>query len=433
MTRRELTSIHRRLFWRILFASLVAAGLFATVVIVRSERRISEIAMDRAVQGLAAFQQQLEIVARQQGGLSPSAIQQCADQAVSLRPEYHYGRYIAIRISDTAGKLLARYTDVGDPAAAAAEKLVSETSAGSATGSLTSRVIRLNGQYGVLVSLPLRIESIGFQARVVGVFAESAEERSRVRKQSLTTAMVTAGLVLAVGGLLYPIMRQLMARVTAVSLDLLDSNLAMIQVLGSAIAKRDSDTDAHNCRVTIYSVRLGEARRLGMHAMHALIKGALLHDVGKIGVSDGILLKPGRLTDDEFKEMRRHVEYGYDIVGPVRWLSDACDVVRHHHEKYDGSGYDGKLSNGQIPLAARIFAIADVFDALTSRRPYKEPMTVAQAMDVLRQGRGTHFDPELIDVFEPLADSLFKEANESDEHARQSLSAIMDRYFRSGT
>src|SRR5690606_25377678 len=114
----------------------------------------------------------------------------------------------------------------------------------------------------------------------------------------------------------------------------------------------------------------------GMHAMHALIKGALLHDVGKIGVSDGILLKPGRLTDDEFKEMRRHVEYGYDIVGPVRWLSDACDVVRHHHEKYDGSGYDGKLSNGQIPLAARIFAIADVFDALTSRRPYKEPMTV---------------------------------------------------------
>ena len=111
MTRRELTSIHRRLFRRILLASLVAAGLFAAVVIVRSEERISEIAADRAVQGLASFEQQLEIVAKQEGGLSPSAIQQCIDRAVSQRPEYHYGRYIAVRISDAEGKLLARYAD----------------------------------------------------------------------------------------------------------------------------------------------------------------------------------------------------------------------------------------------------------------------------------------------------------------------------------
>lgn len=89
--------------------------------------------------------------------------------------------------------------------------------------------------------------------------------------------------------------------------------------------------------------------------------------------------------------MRRHVQYGFDIVGPVRWLSDARDIVRYHHEKYDGGGYDGGLSSRQIPLAARIFAVADVFDALTSRWPYKEPMTVAEALNILRQGRGTHF------------------------------------------
>lgn len=433
MTRRELASIHRRLFRRVLVASLAAAGLFAAIVVVRSEERVSEIAADRAVQGLAFFRQQLEIAARQEGGLSPSAIQQCADRVVALRPEFHCGQYIAIRISDPAGTLLARYTDAGHPAATAAEHLVSEAAAEPATESLTDRVIRLNGQHGVVVSLPLEIESIGFRARVVGVFAESAEERSRVRRQSLITALVTACLVLAVGGLIYPIVRQLMGRVTAVSLDLLDSNLAMIQVLGSAIAKRDSDTDAHNCRVTIYSVRLGEALHLGADGMQALIKGALLHDVGKIGICDRILLKPGRLTDDEFAEMRRHVEYGFDIVGPVRWLSDAGDVVRYHHEKYDGSGYDGGLSEGRIPLPARVFAIADVFDALTSRRPYKEPMTVAQALDTLRQGRGTHFDPELLRTFEPMADSMFREANESDEQARRALDAIMDRYFRTET
>jgi HD-GYP domain-containing protein (c-di-GMP phosphodiesterase class II) len=433
MTRRELASIHRRLFRRILLASLVAAGVFAAMVMARSEERISEIAADRAVQGLASFEQQLEIVAKQDGGLSPSAVQQCVDRAVAQRPEYHYGRYIAIRISDLEGRLLAGYTDRSHAAAAMAETLVAQPASGGGTESLSRRVIRLDGQHGVLVSVPLQIVSIGFRAKVIGVFAESEEERSRVRKQSLLTAMAVAGLVLAVGGLLYPIVRQLMGRVTAVSLDLLDSNLAMIQVLGSAIAKRDSDTDTHNCRVTIYSVRLGESLHLGMEEMHGLIKGALLHDVGKIGVSDRILLKPGRLTEDEFREMRKHVEYGFDIVGPVRWLSDAAAVVRYHHEKCDGSGYGGGLNGQQIPLVARIFAIADVFDALTSRRPYKEPMTVGEALQVLRQGRGTHFDPDLLDAFEPIAESIYREANESEEQARRSLETIMGQYFRSET
>jgi HD-GYP domain-containing protein (c-di-GMP phosphodiesterase class II) len=433
MTRRELTSIHRRLFRRVLLASLVAAAAFAAVVIALSAQRISEIAADRAVQGLASFQQQLEIIAKQEGGLSPEAIQRCVDAAILHRPEFHYGQYIAIQITDAERKPLARYTDTGHPAAAAAETLVAKSASEPGADALIRRVIRLDGRHGVLVSVPLQIASVGFRAKATGVFAESEEERSRVRKQSLLTALAVAGLVLAVSALLYPIMRQLMGRVTAVSLDLLDSNLAMIQVLGSAIAKRDSDTDTHNCRVTICSVRLGEALHLGMDTMHTLIKGALLHDVGKIGVSDRILLKPGRLTEDEFAEMRKHVRYGSDIVGPVRWLSDAGDVVRYHHEKYDGSGYDSGLNSREIPLAARIFAIADVFDALTSRRPYKEPMAVLEALRILREGRGTHFDPNLLDTFEPIAESIYWEANESEEHARRSLETIMDRYFRSET
>ena len=294
MTRKELGSIHRRLFRRILLASSAAAGVFAAIVFVRSEESISEIAADRGVQGLAAFQQQLEIVAKQEGSLSPSSIQQRIDQSMSQRPEYHYGRYIAVQIRDIQGKPLAQYTDRSHPAATAAETLIAESATKPGTDSLTQRLIRLAGQHCVLVTVPLKIESIGFRARVVGVFAESQQERSRVRRQSLVTALAVAGLVLAVSGLLYPIMLQLMRRITSVSLDLLDSNLAMIQVLGSAIAKRDSDTDAHNCRVTIYSVRLGEAIGLGIDPMRSLVKGALLHDVGKIGVSDKILLKPGR-------------------------------------------------------------------------------------------------------------------------------------------
>jgi len=115
--------------------------------------------------------------------------------------------------------------------------------------------------------------------------------------------------------------------------------------------------------------------------------------------------------------MRRHVRHGFDIVGPVRWLADAGDVVRYHHEKYDGSGYDRRLSGRQIPLAARVFAIADVFDALTSQRPYKKPMAVAEALSVLRQSRGSHFDPDLLDKFRAYRGVHLSEANESDERA----------------
>ena len=110
--------------------------------------------------------------------------------------------------------------------------------------------------------------------------------------------------------------------------------------------------------------------------MRALLKGAFLHDVGKLGIRDAILLKPGKLDAAEFGEMKRHVAHGLDIIERSSWLRDATAVVGHHHEKWDGSGYGTGSAARQIPLPARIFAVADVFDALTSRRPYKEPLSV---------------------------------------------------------
>jgi putative nucleotidyltransferase with HDIG domain len=262
-----------------------------------------------------------------------------------------------------------------------------------------------------------------------GVFAEPEEERSRTRWRAVWAALAVVGLVLAVAAVQYPILLQLVRRITGMSVDLLDSNLATIQVLGSAIAKRDSDTDAHNCRVTIYALRLAEAVGIEADAARDLIKGSLLHDVGKIGVSDKILLKPGRLTDAETREMHKHVRYGVEIVEPSRWLAEAGDVVRNHHEKYDGSGYDDGLRGDRIPLVARIFAIADVFDALTSRRPYKEAIAVPEAVRILREGRGTHFDPRLLDAFEPIAGPLYERVSQSEEGARLELDEIVAHYF----
>lgn len=150
-------------------------------------------------------------------------------------------------------------------------------------------------------------------------------------------------------------------------------------------------------------------------AMHALILGAFLHDVGKIGISDNILLKPGRLSEDEFAMMRRHVALGVDIISASDWLACARAVVECHHEKYDGSGYLQGLKGEAIPLAARIFALVDVFDALTSRRPYKEPLSLAEALAIIERDAGSHFDPALAKVFAEVVPPLYHELAQATE------------------
>jgi putative nucleotidyltransferase with HDIG domain len=211
---------------------------------------------------------------------------------------------------------------------------------------------------------------------------------------------------------------------------LLEANLEILKVLGSAIAKRDSDTDAHNYRVTIYAVRLAEHVGLPVPEIQSLIKGAFLHDVGKIGIRDDVLLKPGRLTEDESAVMRQHVDHGVDIVCRAAWLQDALAVVASHHEQYDGAGYPRRMPGEEIPQAARIFAIVDVFDALLSARPYKEAMPLWRVVQTLQQGRGTHFDPYLLDRFLEIAPTLQEElAPCSTGQLRGAVQAINERYF----
>ena len=192
----------------------------------------------------------------------------------------------------------------------------------------------------------------------------------------------------------------------AAALGVLKGNLEMASVLGAAIAKRDSDTGDHNFRVTLYAIKLGEAVGLDANAMRQLIHGAFLHDVGKIGISDNILLKPGKLSDEEFAIMRTHVALGVDIIAKSDWLQGAREVIEGHHEKFDGKGYLRGLKGEEIPLNARIFAIVDVFDALTSRRPYKEPMSLDTALGIIQKDAGTHFDPKLVTTFLEIAPAM---------------------------
>ena len=189
--------------------------------------------------------------------------------------------------------------------------------------------------------------------------------------------------------------------------ELLQSNINTLISLGNAIAKRDSDTGNHNYRVTYYSIKIAQKLNLPKEKIKSLIKGAFLHDIGKIAISDTILLKPAKLTDDEFKKMKTHTIKGVEIIQNNPWLKDTKEIILYHHEKVDGSGYPYGLKGDEIPYITRIFTVADVFDALTSKRPYKKSFSLEESMKIIRDDARTHFDKEIIDVFEKIYEKMY--------------------------
>lgn len=272
----------------------------------------------------------------------------------------------------------------------------------------------------VQILVPLPSKTGGNAGYFEGVFVVDRETILEFRGQLRRTLAAVLFAVLATTILLYPVIIGLNRDVMRFSQEVLRGNLEMASVLGAAIAKRDSDTGEHNFRVTLYAIRLAEAVSLPAGEMRQLILGAFLHDVGKIGISDNILLKPGKLTADEFAIMRTHVALGVDIVEQSNWLQGARAVIEGHHEKFDGSGYPKGLSGSNIPLNARIFAIVDVFDALTSRRPYKEPMPPEVAVGIIHKDAGTHFDPKLVELFVDIAPVLHAAIGTANEAELQS-------------
>ena len=166
-----------------------------------------------------------------------------------------------------------------------------------------------------------------------------------------------------------------------------------------ALDLRDNETEGHTLRVTEMTVELAQAMGFGDEELVNVRRGALLHDIGKIGVSDTILHKPGPLTDEEWVVMRKHTEYGQRFLSSIHFLQPAVDIPYCHHEKWDGSGYPQGLKGEEIPLAARLFAAVDVWDALRSDRPYKKAWPEEKAIRLLKDSAGSHFDPAVIDAF----------------------------------
>ena len=192
--------------------------------------------------------------------------------------------------------------------------------------------------------------------------------------------------------------------------ELRETRLQIVQRLGRAAEYKDNETGMHVIRMSHFSQLLALAAGCSPAWAEDLLNAAPMHDVGKIGIPDAVLRKPGPLDADEWATMRRHPEIGAEIIGehPSGVLQLAREIALAHHEKWDGSGYPRGLAGEAIPLSARIVAIADVFDALTTRRPYKEPWPVQEAMNHIAAQAGKHFDPALVALFAPLLPQLLE-------------------------
>ncbi|MGE5547017.1 MAG: HD-GYP domain-containing protein [Solirubrobacterales bacterium] len=427
MSRRR--GLHRNLARRLLIGGLAVAAAIGGLTLFADIERIDDSIVDLAVAEAGRLSPLLPGDLTSLDATGRAAVDATLEGFVAERAQGPGGHFIIAEIYDLAQKTVADGLAKG---AETVEKSLDDSKHvfPEAGGTWYSKVL-LDGQLYLQVVAPIvnsgKVQIGWFE----GVYSVPYPVMLSVAGRGLRTSGLVILSVLAATALLYPLIASLHGDLLARSQALLDANIGTLEVLGNAIAKRDSDTGSHNYRVTLYAVRLAEALGLPASVIQTLIKGAFLHDVGKIAIPDAILLKPGRLDEEEFGVMKTHVAHGLDIVADFGWLSDAAEVVGGHHEKYDGSGYLSGKAGEEIPISARVFAVADVFDALTSQRPYKKPLPLAEALAIMTRERGRHFDPAVLDAFVAIAPDLHAEVCCGDA-LKAEMRAVVGRYFAFG-
>ncbi len=189
------------------------------------------------------------------------------------------------------------------------------------------------------------------------------------------------------------------AKLRDVNNQLLEAYHATIEGWSHALDLRDKETEGHSQRVAALTVQLAQSFGIPVEQLTHIRRGALLHDIGKLGVPDAILHKPDKLNEEEWELMRKHPQFAYDMLQKVEYLHPALEIPLSHHEKFDGTGYPRRLKGEEIPIAARLFAVVDVWDALRSDRPYRPAWTKEQALIYIREQSGKHFDPQIVELF----------------------------------
>ena len=414
------TDIHKRILKRLVIAWLGLSVVIGGVVYYLETEKVDDFVLDLAMQESKTLKADT-LAHLAQGKADPAKLQKIVEASLN-------SHFIIIELYDGNKNKVAEGMDPGEAEVEA--KLQQRAHRFPFERSVYYDKIYLDNELFLQVLLPMMDPSGRLAGYFEGVYRVDADTLKNIRHTVLRALVEVIVATLVTTIILYPIILLLNRELIRFSGELLKTNMELMEVLGSAVAKRDSDTHAHNYRVTFYAIRLAETLHCPTHQIRQLIAGAFLHDVGKIGISDTILLKPGKLTEEEFEIMKTHVAQGVDIIAKSEQLKGARDVVEFHHEKYDGKGYLKGLKGDEIPLNARIFAIVDVFDALTSKRPYKDPMPFDKAMAILHKDSGSHFDPHLVIAFDAIAAKLYQQMSDATEkEVEATLHHMAGKYF----
>jgi HD-GYP domain-containing protein (c-di-GMP phosphodiesterase class II) len=427
------TFIHRTLILRLIIAGLLISLIIGVSVLLYERGRVSQEAIEYGVSRMKLFTTQYGHLFENPEHFDGNAIRQAVTEFRQSRQKLEEGDFVYVGLFNSGGSLITELFQEGYEYGEKVKEIAKERDHRIPEESdQKHEVLRISGTPHLRIVLPIKNNQGQSTAFTDALFAFSSETIRSFRLRGLRAMMGVMIVVLLTTAFLYPIILRLTRRISDFSVMLLNANLETLETLGSAIAQRDSDTNAHNYRVSIYAARIGEEIDLPTQTMRSLIKGSFLHDVGKIAIPDKILHKPGKLNSEEFEIMKTHVNHGREIVERSTWLHDTLEVVFSHHEKMEGKGYPQGLASEEIPITARIFAIADVFDALTSKRPYKDPLSYEKTMEIMEETKGTHFDSRLLDVFIRISRPLYDRYGGKEAMPRDELEEIIRKYFTDG-
>ena len=227
-------------------------------------------------------------------------------------------------------------------------------------------------------------------------------ERIGLFEQAYASVILVTALIVSASPIIFLFIQRINRAAEKINLDQIDILHAYetnIEGWSRALDLRDKETEGHTLRVTEMTMRLARVAGITEAELVHVRRGALLHDIGKMGVSDHILHNPAKLTDEEWVAMRKHPIFAFELLSPIAYLRPALDIPYCHHEKWDGSGYPRGLKGEQIPLVARLFAIVDVYDALRSDRPYRQGWSKEKVIEHIKALSGTHFEPKAVELF----------------------------------
>ncbi|MCA2002040.1 MAG: GAF domain-containing protein, partial [Chloroflexi bacterium] len=386
---RKFTEADERLLS--LFASQAAGAIHAARLREQTERRLGQLqalhTIDRAISSSFSLKPILNtVIAQTIAQLNVDAADALLYQPHLKRLDYVAGQGFRTRVIE---QTRLRLGECFSGRAALERRLIHVPSLPEAGTAFTRAALLQAEGFVEFYAVPLIAKSK--IKGVLEVFHRACQPRSPEWFEFLETLAGQAAITIE--------QTQLFEDLQRANLELAIAYDATIEGWARAMDLRDKETENHTERVTEIAVSL--ARMFGVKdgEMAHLRRGALLHDIGKIGVPDNILLKKDELTAEEWEIMKRHPQFAYEMLSPIEYLRQALDIPRCHHEKWDGTGYPRGLRGEEIPLAARIFAIADVWDALTSDRPYRPAWTKEKALAYIREQSGKHFDPQVVEAF----------------------------------